>query len=121
METHQIPHVENGIAEAVKFFHLNALSSPILVKVHFDVAMTMIADTLYSMLAKKLRGFEDCDAPKLYRHFVRGKGTISIRNHTVTVTYPRRAHNPILRSVLWEQLPETVPGMENVRLQLRFK
>ncbi len=29
--------VENGIAEAVKFFHLNALSSPILVKVHFDV------------------------------------------------------------------------------------
>jgi len=42
--------IENGIAEAVKFFHLNALSSPILVKVHFDVALTMIADTLYSML-----------------------------------------------------------------------
>jgi len=113
--------VENGIAEAVKFFHLNALSSPILVKVHFDVAMTMIADTLYSMLAKKLRGFEDCDAPKLYRHFVRGKGTISIRNQTVTVTYPRRAHNPILRSVQWDQLPEVAPGIENVRLQLRFK
>src|SRR3990170_6564248 len=61
--------------------------------------------TLYSMLAKKLRGFEDCDAHKLYRHFVRGKGTISIRNQTVTVTYPRRAHNPILRSVQWDQLP----------------
>ena len=29
--------IENGIAEAVKFFHLNALSSPILAKVHFDV------------------------------------------------------------------------------------
>ncbi len=113
--------VENGIAEAVKFFHLNALTSPILVKVHFDVAMTMIADTLYSMLAKKLRGFEDCDAPKLYRHFVRGKGTVSIKNQAVTVTYPRRAHNPILRSVQWDQLPEVVPGMEDVRLQLRFK
>jgi len=48
--------VENGIAEAVKFFHLNALSSPILVKVHFDVALTMMADTLYTMLARKLRG-----------------------------------------------------------------
>jgi hypothetical protein len=42
--------VENGIAEAVKFFHLNALSSPILIKVHFDVLMTMMADTLYTML-----------------------------------------------------------------------
>jgi len=52
---------------------------------------------------------------------VRGKGTISIRNQTVTVTYPRRAHNPILRSVQWDQLPEVAPGIENVRLQLRFK
>ncbi len=34
--------VENVISEAVRFFNLNALSSPILTKVHFDVAMTMI-------------------------------------------------------------------------------
>ncbi|GBE31338.1 transposase DDE domain protein [bacterium BMS3Bbin05] len=113
--------VENGIAEAVKFFHLNALSSPILVKVHFDVAMTMIADTLYCMLAKKLRGFEDCDAPKLYRHFVRGKGSVSVKNRIVTVTYPRRAHNPILRKAAWDQLPAVIPGMEDTKLQLRFK
>lgn len=46
------------IAEAVKFFHLNAISSPILVKVAFDVALTMVADTLYTMLAAKLRGSE---------------------------------------------------------------
>jgi hypothetical protein len=89
--------VENGIAEAVKFFHLNALSSPIVTKVHFDIALTMVADTLYTMLARKLRGFEDCDAPKLYRHFVRGKGTISVDGATVNVIYPKRAHNPILR------------------------
>ena len=47
--------MENVISEAVKFFNLNALSSPILVKARFDVLMTMIADTLYSMLAQKLR------------------------------------------------------------------
>jgi transposase len=40
--------VENGISEAVKFFHLNSLSSPILLKVHFDVVLTMIADTLFN-------------------------------------------------------------------------
>jgi len=112
--------VETGIAEAVKFFHLNALSSPILVKIHFDVAMTMIADTLYTMLAQKLRGFEHCDAPKLYRHFVKGKGTVSFKNKTVVVTYPRRAHNPILRRVDWEKLPMSVPGMD-ADLQLEFK
>ena len=113
--------IENGIAEAVKFFHLNALSSPILTKVHFDVVMTIIADTLYAMLARKLRGFEDCDAPKMYRHFVRGKGTVDVRHNTVTVTYPRRAHNPILRAVAWNRLPTTLPWLGDAALELHFK
>ena len=112
--------VENGIAEAVKFFHLNALSSPIVVKVHFDISLTMIADTLYSMLAKKLRGFEDCDAPTLYRHFVRGKGIFDIDRRTINVMYPRRAHNPILRQVPWESLPLRLPGVDRTKLALRF-
>jgi transposase len=113
--------VENGIAEAVKFFNLNSLSSPILTKIHFDVAMTMIADTLYTMLAQKLRGFEDCDAPKIYRHFVRGKGVVSVKDKTVSVTYPRRAHNPILRQLPWGRLPQVVPGLDDASLVLKFK
>jgi hypothetical protein len=112
--------VENGIAEAVKFFHLNALSSPIITKIHFDIALTMIADTLYTMLAKKLRGFEDRDAPKLYRHFVRGKGIVEVDGHTVNVTYPRRAHNPILRQVPWNNLPLKLPGQSATKLNLIF-
>jgi len=113
--------IENGIAEAVKFFNLNCLSSPILVKVHFDVTMTMIADTLYYMLAQKLRGFESCDAPKLYRHFVRGKGMISVDGREITVVYPRRAHNPILRAVPWRQMPDNIPSLPGSRLSLRFQ
>ncbi|MBQ0721820.1 MAG: transposase, partial [Gammaproteobacteria bacterium] len=108
--------VENGIAEAVKFFHLNALSSPILVKIYFDIAMTLIADTLYSMLTKRLRGFENCDAPKVYRNFIRGKGTVTVNDNDVTVTYPKRAHNPILRKVAWSNLPKDLPGLGGVRL-----
>jgi transposase len=113
--------IENGIAEAVKFFHLNSLSSPILTKIHFDIAMTMIADTFYTMLARKLRGFEDCDAPKLYRHFVRGKAAVEVRDGTVTVTFPRRAHNPILRGVPWDNLPQQLPSLGGAHLNLRFQ
>ena len=113
--------VENGIAEAVKFFHLNALSSPILVKVHFDVLTTMMADTLYTMLARKLRGFEDCNAHKIYRHFIKGKGTIMVENGVVNVIYPRRAHNPILRGVPWDDLPCFLPTLGNAQLRLSFR
>lgn len=113
--------VENVIAEAVKFFHLNALSSPILVKVHFDVVLTLLADTLYSRLAQYLRGFESCDAPKLFRDFVKGKGRVEMKGGTLTVTYPKRAHNPILRAVPWHRLPMTAPGIDGVPLSLQFQ
>ncbi len=112
--------VENVISEAVKFFNLNALSSPILVKVHFDVVMTMIADTLYTMLAQKLRGFESCDASKIHRLFVKGKGRITLQGNKITVIFPRRAHNPILRSVPWHRLPQALSWLDDVSLDLRF-
>jgi hypothetical protein len=112
--------VENVISEAVKFFNLNALSSPILVKVHFDVLTTMIADTLYSMLAQKLRGFEQCDAQKIFRHFIRGKADVAINSGQVQVSYSRRAHNPILRDVPWRRLPQMISWLEGAKLDFHF-
>jgi len=113
-------NVENTIAEAVKFFHLNALSSPILVKVHFDVVLTMIADTLYYLLAKRLRGFEECNAPQIFRHFIRGKGQVTVSAEEIHVRYPKRAHNPLLRAVPWSKLPERVSWLGNRRLRLEW-
>ncbi|MFH0782344.1 MAG: transposase [Pseudomonadota bacterium] len=112
--------VENGIAEAVKFFHLNALSSPILIKIHFDVIMTMIADTLYCRLAQQLRGFEDCDASKIFRNFVKGGGTVEVRDGNINVKFAKRAHNPVLRSVDWSSLPKQIPWLKGANLSLQF-
>lgn len=114
-------NVENTIAEAVKFFHLNALSSPILVKVHFDVVLTMIADTLYYLLAKRLRGFEECNAPQIFRHFIRGKGHVTVTADQVLVRFPKRAHNPLLRRIPWSKLPERISWLGDRRLRLDWQ
>jgi hypothetical protein len=100
---------------------LNALSSPTLVKVHFEILLTMLVDTLYCMLAQKLRGFEQCDALKIYRHFVGGKATVAIQDGSVRVTFPRKAHNPILRNVSWHRLPAALSWLHGARLKLEFK
>ena len=113
-------HVETGISEAVKFFHINALSSPILLKIHFDMVMTMIADTLYWRLAQNLRGFEKCDANTIFRNFVRGQGNVCVNKEEITVVFPKRAHNPILRAVDWKQLPSSMPWLDDSRLILKF-
>ena len=44
-----------------------------------------------------------------------------VRNNEVTVSYPRRAHNPILRRVPWSNLPGALPGVPGARLKLEFK
>ena len=72
------------------------------------------------MLARKLRGFGDCHAPKLFRHFVAGKATVRIAGSRVVVTYPRRAHHPILRQVPWSGLPTHLPAYAGASLELRF-
>jgi transposase len=113
--------VENGIAEAVKFFHLNSLSSPIPIKVHFDVVMTLVADTLYSMLARDLRGYEECNSQSIFRSFIQGAGVVRIAGQEVNVSYPRRAHNPILRQVPWGNKQMTVPGLMGSKLSLTFE
>ena len=58
---------------------------------------------------------------KGHRSFVHGKGTITVRNNEVTVSYPRRAHNPILRRLPWNNLPDALPGAPGARLKLEFK
>ena len=91
-------NIENAIEEAVAFFNINALSSPILIKVHLDLLLTMIADTLYYHLAQKLRGFESCDAQKIFRHFIDLPARVKVDKDTLNIHFPLRAHSPVLRS-----------------------
>jgi hypothetical protein len=46
--------VEKGIAEQIDFFHLNRLSSSMVIKVDFDMVMTILAHNLYRLLAREL-------------------------------------------------------------------
>ena len=77
--------IENSIEEAISFFNLNALSSPILIKIHFDLVLTMIADTLYYYLAQSLRGFENCDAKKIFRHFIDMPAKIEVKGKEIYI------------------------------------
>jgi hypothetical protein len=72
-------------------------------------------------LAHKLRGFETCDAAKIYRLFVKGKARVNLSGQKLTVTFPRRAHNPILRSVPWHRLRQSLSWLNGFGLDLKFK
>ena len=88
--------IENGLSDAVAFFHLDALSSAVALNVDFDVLLTVIASGIYRMFAKALRGYERAQARQVFRRFLDTTARVVVSEEEVTVQLPRRAHNPVL-------------------------
>ena len=88
--------IENGLADAVDFFHLDALSSAVALNVDFDVLLTVLASGIYRQFARRLRGYERAKARQIFRRFLDTTARVRITEDLVTVRLPRRAHNPVL-------------------------
>lgn len=73
--------VENKLAELVAFFNLNALSSPLMIRIHFDMLWTMIADTIYHIFAQDLRRFENNLSPTIFKKFIKFPGRVEVTVH----------------------------------------
>lgn len=110
--------VENKIAELVAFFNLNALSSPLMIRIHFDMLWTMIADTLYHIFAQDLRRFEHNLSPTLFKKFINIPGKVIYDGEKFIVKIRKRAHTPILKDVTKLQNPISIPWLDNKFLEI---
>ena len=88
--------VENAISDAVRFFHMDALSSSVGLKVDFDMALLVIASKLYRLLAQRMRGYTDSQARQIFRDLIDLPATVIITESEVEVQLHRRAHLPII-------------------------
>ena len=111
-------HIENKLAELVKFFNLNALSSPIMIRIHFDLLWTMIADTLYHLFAQDLRRFEKCCAPKIFNQFVDMPGQVVFDGKSFTIKIRKRATTPILMGVEKLKNEMVIPWLDGMPLKI---
>ncbi len=112
--------IENNIQENIDFFNLNALSSPVIVKVDFDIAMTLIANTLYKVLAGRFKLFDKSKPKTLYRNLVEAEAKIAITSDKVNVKFGKKAFNPMVMD--WVSLlPKIkVPWMDNRIIEYSF-
>ena len=111
-------HIENKLAELVSFFNLNALSSPLMIRIHFDILWTVIADTLYHRFAQDLPRFENEHAPTIFRKFINMPGQVEYDGNRFIIKIRKRAHTPILMGVPKLQRPFTVPWLNNKSLEI---
>ena len=113
--------IENGLAESVDFFHMDALSSAVGMKIDFDVTLTEAATGLYRMLARRLDGYEKARARQIFRHFLNTPAQVEIQTNRVEVLLPKRAHNPLLIAAGFGENTTPIPWWNGLPLALKFR
>lgn len=110
--------IEQRLAEAIRSFHLDALSSAVPLNVDLDVVLSVLAHSVCAALGRRLPGYTNATPDTLQRRFLQTGGVILTRDDTITVRLDRRAYSPVLRSA---DLPDTtVPWWGGRRLHLEY-
>jgi hypothetical protein len=110
--------IENNIEDGVNFFHMDALSSAVALKVNCDVQLTLMASSLYRHLGQRIgQGYETAKSAHLFDDFIDATATLVIDERTIRVHYQKRAHNPLLLAAGFDQTDVRVPWLGK---QLQF-
>ena len=113
--------IENGISEAIQFFHMDALSSMIGLKVDFDLQITLMASSLYRLMAQRIgREYGRAQAKTIFRNLLDMSATVTIEPRQVVVTLDKRAHNPYLVSSGLAKSPTPMPWFAGKKLVIEF-
>jgi hypothetical protein len=113
--------IENSIADGIDFFHMDALSSAVAMKVNCDLQLTLMASSLYRLLAGRIgRGYEHTESRHLFRDFVDATAEVEITKSAIVVRYQKRAHNPLLIAAGFDTTETAIPWLGRKRLRLVF-
>jgi transposase-like protein len=111
--------IENNIEDGIDFFHMDALSSAVAMKVNCDLQLTLMASSLYRLLAGRVgNGYAAAKSRHLFRDFVDAPAAITIDDNEVRVRFQKRAHNPLLTAAGFGDTDVAVPWLRGKHLRL---
>ena len=110
--------IENALSDAVRFFHIDALSSAVGMKVDFDMGLMVLASGLYRLLARRMRGYSDAQARRIFRDLVDIPADVTVTPEEIVVRFHRRAHLPIVVASGLLNTPVAIPWWRGALLRL---
>jgi hypothetical protein len=113
--------IENNIEDGVNFFHMDALSSAVALKVNCDLQLTLMASSLYRYLGQRIgNGYETVKSRHLFRDFVDATARIDIDAEAIWVRFQKRAHNPLLVAAGFDKTNVRIPWLGSRPVRLIF-
>jgi hypothetical protein len=98
--------IEQRLAEIIRAFCADALSSAVNLNVDLDIMLAVLAQALLAALRARLPGYAAVTPDVIQRRFLETPGQIITDRDTITVRLERRAYSPALRQA---SLPADTP------------
>ena len=110
--------IENGIEDGIDFFHMDALSSAVALKVNCDLQLTLMGSSLYRLLGARIgHGYETAKSRHLFRDLVDATASVLIGERDIVVRFQKRSHNPLLAAAGFAETDVRVPWLGGKRLR----
>ncbi len=111
--------VEQRLAESIRSFHIDALSSAVALNVDLDVALSVIASAVCASFRRRLAGYATATPDTLQRRFLNTPGEVVNEGDGIVVRLDRKTYNPVLRQA---DLPVTeVPWWGGRTLRFEYR
>ena len=89
--------IEQRLAESIRSFHTDALSSAVPLNVDLDVALSVVASAVCASFRRRLAGYATATPDTLQRRFLNTPGEVLNRGGEIVVRLDRKTYNPVLR------------------------
>src|SRR5438270_397286 len=89
--------IEQRLAETIRSFNTDALSSAVPLNVDLDVALSVVASAVCTSLRRRLAGYASATPDTLQRRFLNSPGEVRNRSGEIVVRLDRKTYNPVLR------------------------
>lgn len=108
--------VEKTISEKIEFFHFNRLSSSMVIKVDFDLTMSILAYNLYRLLALETQKYASLTAETLFVKLVSNSGRVKVTSKQVELTLKKKRSLPVMLEMMEHFKDTSYPWLFNKKI-----
>ncbi len=108
--------VEKSICEQIEFFHLNRISSSMVIKVDFDFTMSITAHNLYRLFALDMEGYSHCTDTTIFEKFLNNSGVVKIDRDTIHIGLKKKRNLPLLLTAMQKFQNMKIHSLDNRKI-----
>ena len=109
--------VEKAISEQIEFFHLNKVSSSMVIKVDFDLTMSIVTHNLYRLFARDMDRYSHRSDQRIYQEFIKNAADIKIQGETIVVQLKKKRSLPLVIEKLEQFKDLKYPWLGNKKIR----